>query len=83
MADELRVFPQLSNDEVGYLRSEMDQSIYKRMSRGRHLRFVVNELATRAEVLQWYIELNTGGTPHADAEIARVRSLLEAEREKV
>lgn len=40
----------------------------------------VNDLKTRAEVLQWYIEFNSGGTQHTDAEIARVKALLEAER---
>lgn len=39
----------------------------------------VNDLKTRAEVLQWYIEFNAGGTPHTDAEIDRVRELLESE----
>ena len=39
----------------------------------------VNNLQTRAEVLQWYIEMNTGGTPHSEQEIDRVRSLLEDE----
>lgn len=43
-------------------------------------RWHVNDLKTRAEVLQWYLDLNTGGTVHADAEITRVRALLEAER---
>ena len=40
----------------------------------------VNDLKTRANVLQWYIEFNAGGTPHTDAEIERVRDLLEKER---
>lgn len=39
----------------------------------------VNDLQTRAEVLQWYLDLNTGGTVHASDEIERVRALLEAE----
>ena len=39
----------------------------------------VNDLATRADVLRWYIELNSGGIPHSDAEIGRVRALLEQE----
>jgi hypothetical protein len=40
----------------------------------------VNDLQSRAAVLQWYIEFNAGGTPHTDADIQRVRELLEAER---
>jgi len=37
----------------------------------------VNNLKTRKEVLQWYIEFNSGGTVHTDAEIQRVKKLLE------
>jgi len=35
----------------------------------------VNDLATREEVLQWYIDLNAGGTVHRPEEIDRVRVL--------
>lgn len=42
-------------------------------------RWHVNDLKTRAEVLQWYLDLNTGGTVHADDEITKVQALLEAE----
>lgn len=34
-------------------------------------------LKTEREVIQWYLNLNTGGTPHTAEEIARVRTLLE------
>ena len=40
----------------------------------------VNNLASRADVLQWYIEMNTGGTVHTDGEIKRVRKMIEKER---
>lgn len=39
--------------------------------------FYVNNLLTRAEVLQWYLEINDGGTPHTEAELRRVQSLLQ------
>lgn len=42
-------------------------------------RFIINNLRTRAAVLQWYLELNSGGTPHSRDEIARVVALYEAE----
>lgn len=42
--------------------------------------FCVNNLKTRAEVLTWYIEMNTGGTPHTREEIARVCEMLHEER---
>ena len=44
------------------------------------MKWYVNDLSTRAEVLQWYIDLNTGGVIHSDEEIQRVRALLEQER---
>lgn len=40
----------------------------------------VNDLKTRKEVLIWYLELNTGGTPHTKAEIEKVKKLLEQEK---
>lgn len=39
----------------------------------------INTLKTRAEVLQWYLDLNTGGTPHTADEIKKVRLLLNRE----
>lgn len=41
----------------------------------------VNNLKTRREVLQWYIEMNEGGTPHNKEEIARVQAMLEQQPE--
>lgn len=42
-------------------------------------RVCVNDLPTRAAVLNWYIELNAGGTPHTNAELDKVRALLKVE----
>jgi len=39
----------------------------------------VNDLRTRKEVLQWYIDMNAGGIAHTDEEIAKVQRLLENE----
>lgn len=38
--------------------------------------FNVNCLKSKAEVLQWYVEMNAGGTPHAEEEIERVRKMM-------
>ncbi|MDF7815296.1 DUF262 domain-containing protein [Hymenobacter sp. YC55] len=43
------------------------------------VRLNVNALQTRAEVLNWYLQMNDGGTPHAPEELARVRGLLAQE----
>ena len=39
----------------------------------------INDLATRAEVLQWYLDLNSGGVVHTSDELAKVKTLLEQE----
>lgn len=44
------------------------------------LRFHVNNLKKRTEVLRWYIEMNSGGTVHTEAELNYVKQLLEKER---
>lgn len=51
-----------------------------RLSRGAFL-FTVNDLQTRTEVLQWYLDLNEGGVVHTEAELSKVRDLLAAERQ--
>lgn len=51
---------------------------YKEME-GRpsnHIKISVNNLKTRKEVLNWYIEMNSGGTPHSKEEIDKVKNLL-------
>lgn len=37
----------------------------------------VNDLKTEREVLQWYIDMNAGGTPHTTEEIERVKKLID------
>lgn len=44
------------------------------------LRFEVNRLRSREDVLRWYLEVNSGGTPHTREELERVRALLRRER---
>ena len=39
----------------------------------------INDLKTKKEVLQWYIDMNTGGTPHSENEINRVKDLFKQE----
>lgn len=40
------------------------------------MRVNINDLKTKKEVLQWYIDMNAGGTPHTPDEIERVRNLM-------
>lgn len=36
----------------------------------------VNNLQTRREVIQWYYDMNSGGTPHSTEELERVKQLI-------
>ena len=36
-----------------------------------------NNLKTEKEILQWYVDMNTGGTPHTNEEIERVKKMIE------
>ena len=41
--------------------------------------FNVNNMKTRVDILQWYIDFNSGGTVHPEEEIDKVRELLKKE----
>ena len=37
----------------------------------------MNSLKDKREILEWYIEMNSGGTPHSKEELDRVRSMIQ------
>jgi hypothetical protein len=74
MANELPVFGHVLNDWS-------DARSFTGIS-GPRLRFHVNNLQTRQEILQWYLDLNSGGVVHSEDEILRVKALLDAETTK-
>lgn len=45
-----------------------------------YFNFKVNNLETREELLQWYLDLNSGGVVHTTEEIDKVKKLLEIEK---
>jgi hypothetical protein len=71
LRDEIPVF--------GTLRSEYEDDIRLHHS----FIFHVSCLRTRAEVLQWYVDFNVGGTPHEAEEIQRVRDMIAKEQANV
>jgi hypothetical protein len=71
--DEIKVFGSSFNE--GYEFSEFEDKLDWNVC----FDFYVNNLSTRAEVLNWYIELNSGGVVHSTEEIERVKNLLLAE----
>ena len=44
------------------------------------LQFLVNELQTRREILEWYLEINEGNVAHSPEALAHVRTLLNQEQ---
>lgn len=44
------------------------------------LKVNINDLKTEKEVLQWYINMNSGGTPHTREEIDKVKKMLKEMR---
>jgi hypothetical protein len=77
MADDLQIFPDMDPSARGFRRSEIAGALRLHLSR---FHIHVNELETRAHLLQWYIDLNDGGVAHSAEEIARVRALLDTEQ---
>ena len=54
--------------------------LYRKEYEGRlpaHVEFILHvaELQTTAEIYQWYIDFNAGGTPHTKEEIEKVKRL--------
>lgn len=64
------------NNEImvfgSYFKEYEDLAILNRHT----LKLIVNNLKTEKEVLQWYIDMNAGGTPHTKEEIDRVKKLI-------
>lgn len=63
--NEIKVYESYYDEYTDHLRLSKD------------IRLNINDMKTKKDVLQWYIEMNSGGTVHADDEIERVRKMLE------
>lgn len=61
----------------GHLYSSFEGSL--RVS-GPDFRMRVSKLTSKKDLLEWYLGINSGGTPHSQSEIDRIRSLLQAEK---
>jgi hypothetical protein len=49
-----------------------------RFGAGWNLSVEMFQIATRADLLQFYLDINTGGVVHSEEELSRVKGLLEA-----
>lgn len=73
VANEIQAFGRFSND---FAMTPYDTRRYR-------LKMAVFEFQSRADLLQYYLDINSGGTPHAQSEIDRVTALLQAAKQKV
>ncbi len=74
----LTALRKMINNEIkifgSFLKEYEDAQI---MTRKTWISVVVNNLETRNEILQWYVELNSAGTQHTKKELDRVKELIE------
>lgn len=68
LRNELKVFGHYFKEFTGSIRMVKTDFIFN-----------INDLETRKEVLQWYLDINTGGVVHTPEEIQKVRDLLAKE----
>ena len=67
--NEFTVFKELDADGVGYYAKEFNRI-------PNDIVIVINDLPTRKQVLQWYLEMNEGNVAHTTEELDNVRNLL-------
>lgn len=83
LRDDLPVFYDLRRQKqpkavCGWYCSDFEDTLNLNVT----VRMQVNNLATREEVLTWYLDLNEGGVVHTEEELLRVKRLLEQERKR-
>lgn len=76
--EAVRAFLRGDVKAFGHMRSEYE----KRMEHHIGFKFRICGLTSQAEILELYLNINAGGTPHTDEELNRVRALLAAEESK-
>lgn len=60
----------------GFYLKEFDDDIAYKRALGRTIRININDLQYRKLVLQWYLELNSGGTVHTKEELDKVKKMI-------
>jgi hypothetical protein len=70
------------NNEIPIFGNNFLKDFEDKLPLSADLIFNVNNLETREEVLQWYLDLNSGGVVHTEEELSRVKQLLMRERKK-
>jgi hypothetical protein len=74
----LKAVRRFLNNEIpafGYLYKEFEDTL--RLVKTDFIIYI-NDLQTKAEVLQWYLDMNSGGTVHSEEELTKVKTMLNA-----
>ena len=64
------------NGEIPVFGSYINEYEDKMSNTRNAIKVNVNNLKTEKEVLQWYVDMNAGGTPHTNEEIERVKKMI-------
>lgn len=64
------------NDEIPVFGSFFSEYEDEMSLMRNSVRININNLRSKKEVLQWYVDMNAGGTPHTDEEIQRVQLMI-------
>ena len=65
-----------ANNEIKVFGSYFNEYTDLAMLNSHTIKLNVNDLKTERAVLQWYIDMNVGGTPHTTEEIERVKQMI-------
>ena len=76
LRNDLKVFPEYGNVLLS------DFSDKSRAMSEMNFIISINNLQTRKDVLQWYLDINSGGVVHTDEELDLVANLLKLENDK-
>lgn len=66
------------NGEIPVFGSYIHEFTDRMRIMGDSIKVNVNDLKSEKEVLQWYVDMNAGGTPHTNEEIERVKQMISA-----
>jgi Protein of unknown function DUF262 len=75
LENKIAVFPGMRGKTEGWTASEIHTSIVRAPVIG----IAINNLKTRKELLQWYLELNEGHVAHKPEDLEKVRELIAQE----
>jgi hypothetical protein len=79
LSNNLRIFKTYDPNQKGLLFEEFED--HKHLRHYASFTVHINDLKKRSDVIQWYLDLNSGGTNHTQFEINNAQKLLKKELE--